>query len=363
MALVGAADKAPYVGAPAMPIYNLAGVSVDFPFEAYNVQLVYMEKVVLALEHGDNALLESPTGTGKTLSLLCAALGWRAAQVARQRAGDLQPPRGGQPGGDDWASSLARMATSTRTGAASEPTGRLPRIIYASRTHSQLQQVVRELRRTVHRPQICVLGSREQLCCHQDVGKLSGPAQTAACQAVTAANSCIYHRRLQELKRKHGVVPHPQAGLDEATRPVPDIEEFVAEAKRNELCPFYYARELQQTSDVLFMPYNYLLDPKVRRAYMCTSCMRPCMHAPMRICTHAYRHTRMRARIHTHMHTHAHTHIITHIRTASLLDPQLRRALNIDPCHRLYMHACTYTYIPVGAPSPQHRPQLGRAHL
>ena len=60
-----------------MPTYDIAGVPVDFPYEAYSVQLVYMEKVVLALSHGQNALLESPTGTGKTLSLLCAALGWR----------------------------------------------------------------------------------------------------------------------------------------------------------------------------------------------------------------------------------------------------------------------------------------------
>ena len=30
-----------------MPLYDIAGVPVDFPFEAYSVQLVYMEKVVL----------------------------------------------------------------------------------------------------------------------------------------------------------------------------------------------------------------------------------------------------------------------------------------------------------------------------
>jgi superfamily II DNA or RNA helicase len=45
------------------------GVDVDFPFEAYSVQELYMEKVVQALQGGVDALLESPTGTGKTLCL------------------------------------------------------------------------------------------------------------------------------------------------------------------------------------------------------------------------------------------------------------------------------------------------------
>ena len=132
-----------------MPLYNVAGVTVDFPFDAYSVQLVYMEKVVLALQRQQNALLESPTGTGKTLSLLCAALGWRQGQIeAAQRAA---APSGA------LADSLAQQFSEGLS-------RRLPRIIYASRTHSQLQQVVRELRRTIYRPTVCILASREQLC-------------------------------------------------------------------------------------------------------------------------------------------------------------------------------------------------------
>jgi len=47
--------------------------------------------------------------------------------------------------------------------------GGRPTIFYASRTHSQLSQVVREVRRSSYRPNMAVLGSRQQLCIHETV--------------------------------------------------------------------------------------------------------------------------------------------------------------------------------------------------
>ncbi len=54
----------------------IEGIEVYFPFEAYDIQKEYMATVIRALERRENALLQSPTGTGKTLCLLCASLAW-----------------------------------------------------------------------------------------------------------------------------------------------------------------------------------------------------------------------------------------------------------------------------------------------
>lgn len=43
-------------------------------------QLALMSKLLVGVQKGENCLLESPTGTGKTLALLCAALAWQRQQ-------------------------------------------------------------------------------------------------------------------------------------------------------------------------------------------------------------------------------------------------------------------------------------------
>lgn len=48
-------------------------------------------------------------------------------------------------------------------------------IVYASRTHSQLTQVMKELKRTSYsHVKATVLGSREQLCLHPDLAEEHG---------------------------------------------------------------------------------------------------------------------------------------------------------------------------------------------
>ena len=65
-----------------------------------------------------------------------------------------------------------------------------------SRTHSQLEQVSKELEKTCYRPNMAVFGSRDQLCIKQDFKLLRGKEKLEACgKAVVAAKKV---RRQQE---------------------------------------------------------------------------------------------------------------------------------------------------------------------
>ncbi len=41
-----------------------------------------------------------------------------------------------------------------------------------------------------------------------------------------------------------------------------DIEDLIKVGQKHKCCPYFLAKELKQNADIIFMPYNYLLDPK-----------------------------------------------------------------------------------------------------
>uniref|UniRef100_A0A804NHJ3 Regulator of telomere elongation helicase 1 homolog n=1 Tax=Zea mays TaxID=4577 RepID=A0A804NHJ3_MAIZE len=235
-----------------MPVYSIRGVNVDFPFDAYDCQITYMDRVIESLQQGKNALLESPTGTGKTLCLLCASLAWRRTfgeflRVGRGGGGTKQLPYGSQPS----ASQQSEDSTSQK-----QQQSRYPVIIYASRTHSQLRQVIKELKATSYRPKMAVLGSREQMCIHDEVSKLHGRAQNNACHFLCKKRRCPHNNHVAEfIKNK------PELGNEPF-----DIEDLINIGRHKGPCPYYISRELSKSVDILFAPYNYLIDPGNRRS-------------------------------------------------------------------------------------------------
>jgi regulator of telomere elongation helicase 1 len=67
------------------------------------------------------------------------------------------------------------------------------RIIYASRTHSQLTQVIRELKKTSCTLRVSVIGSRDHLCIRPDVLASGKGGKDAACQRLVRKEKCQYY--------------------------------------------------------------------------------------------------------------------------------------------------------------------------
>ncbi|XP_025057485.1 regulator of telomere elongation helicase 1 isoform X1 [Alligator sinensis] len=240
---------------PSMPKIVLNGVTVDFPFQPYACQEAYMSRVLECLQKKVNGILESPTGTGKTLCLLCSTLAWRehfkdtisARKIAQRMDGvELFPDRP--------MASWGSAATDADIPAYYTD---VPKIIYASRTHSQLAQVISELKNTVYRPKVCVLGSREQLCINPEVKKQeSNHMQIYMCRMKVMSRSCHFYNNVEEKSTEM-----------ELTDSIMDIEDLVKKGNKHRACPYYLSRSLKQQADIIFMPYNYLLESKTRRSH------------------------------------------------------------------------------------------------
>lgn len=223
-----------------------------------------MSKVIEALQGSHNAVLESPTGTGKTLCLLCSSLAWLLSKKAQVQASKQNPLEMIddksliQP-----ANCLNNMDSqvfdelNAACGASGAAWG-VPKIIYASRTHSQLTQVMAEMKRTTYSyMKAAVIGSRDQLCIHPDVIKESGNANKMhMCRAKVQARSCSFYGRVEQKK------DHP----DFHDASILDIEDLVKGGTKHKCCPYFLSKELVERADIIFMPYNYLLDPKARKA-------------------------------------------------------------------------------------------------
>ncbi|KAM6928948.1 regulator of telomere elongation helicase 1 isoform 1-T1 [Lycodopsis pacificus] len=238
-----------------MPSLTLNGVTVNFPFPPYDCQKDYMGKVIECLQKKQNGVLESPTGTGKTLCLLCATLAWRehfkdtisARKIAEKLNGEEMFPN----------TPMSSWGTAATDGATPTYYTDIPKIIYASRTHSQLAQVISELKNTSYSPKVCVLGSREQLCINQEVLRQeSNHVKVHMCRGKVSTRSCVYYNNVEEKSTDKDLV-----------KSILDVEDLVKFGNKQRVCPYYLSRSLKQQADVIFMPYNYLLDPKSRRAH------------------------------------------------------------------------------------------------
>ncbi|CAJ0950799.1 unnamed protein product, partial [Mesorhabditis belari] len=221
---------------------DVEGIAISFLFQPYPQQIDYMRSVIRALNMKHDAVLESPTGTGKTLSLLCSTLAWLRSNQMKVTLNDVA--------GMETGPTIAKR------------NGQARKIFYCSRTHSQLAQVVSELNRTIYKDVRCaVLGGREQLCTNDLVTRLKDSTKmTAACHSFRKKHSCFVYNKWDKTSIEELDTIYYSNGA-------PDIEDMAKIARMNSHCAYYRSRQMAEHASLVFLPYNYLLDPNMRKKH------------------------------------------------------------------------------------------------
>ncbi|KAL0818377.1 hypothetical protein ABMA28_008852 [Loxostege sticticalis] len=138
----------------------------------------------------------------------------------------------------------------------------VPTIYYGARTHKQLQQVIKEFKRTAYcgEAKMTVLSSRDYSCI-REFDKSVWSSKNDMCRGCIKTyasadkpkgeSNCKFYDNRTALH--HGSLP-----------PAFDLEELVDAGKENGACPYFAARAMAVSAHIVFCPYNYLIEPGIR---------------------------------------------------------------------------------------------------
>nr|XP_028563968.1 Fanconi anemia group J protein isoform X5 [Podarcis muralis] len=138
----------------------------------------------------------------------------------------------------------------------------VPKIFFGTRTHKQIAQITREMRRTAYSDiPMTILSSRDHTCVHPTVSSCSSKNEKCV-ELLEAKNgtSCSYYHGVHKLSEHHA--------LKSARKKYQawDIEDLVSLGKKLRACAYFAARELMAEARIVFCPYNYLLDSQIRES-------------------------------------------------------------------------------------------------
>ena len=124
----------------------IAGFRVPFPHaRPFPQQCALMNAAFRAMRSSENALLESPTGTGKTLALLASTLTWQK-ETYREAVMRRKEAKARQMLAEKEKSSISKKTAKQKL-QVSDAKIKHSKIFFTARTHSQISQTLNELKR------------------------------------------------------------------------------------------------------------------------------------------------------------------------------------------------------------------------
>ena len=182
------------------------GAQLLFPYEPYPQQLEFMRDIERVVGNRGVLVAEACNGFGKTVCSLASLL----------------------------------------------PTNR--KIVYATRTHEQVRQVLLEIERINRhadtRFSAVNLASRRHLCLNEKCRKLPPVEAYEACRLMRDTHKCPYMWELKTLP----------TGLP----PVLSIKKLRRQGSIRRICPYFLARKMAERSTVVVGPYQYVFNEFIR---------------------------------------------------------------------------------------------------
>ncbi|TFF86256.1 MAG: hypothetical protein EU551_02030 [Promethearchaeota archaeon] len=129
-------------------------------------------------------------------------------------------------------------------------------LIYATRTHTQIDRVIEELERINNMGQVNVVGltlkGRTEMCLNEEVNRGSITEISELCGQLRKKGECEYFNNLKnfttDIRTGRG-------------------DELIEIGKNNKICPYYLAKRLLKNTDVIITTYNYLIHPFIRQIF------------------------------------------------------------------------------------------------
>lgn len=225
--------------------FYIDDLPVLFPYpKIYPEQYAYMSDIKKTLDVGGNCILEMPSGTGKTVSLLSLTVAYQMHYPEHRK------------------------------------------IVYCSRTMSEIEKALIELQKLMDYRSSQLgyvedfrglgLTSRKNLCLHPEVrqerkgavvdekcrrltnGQLKlkleseGVSQEQMIQNPDQLGLCSYHEKLNDFDQ-HDLLPQG----------VYSFESLLEYCKKEGTCPYFTVRRMISFCNVIIYSYHYLLDPKI----------------------------------------------------------------------------------------------------